>query len=293
MTARESLARGADPSRQAERARIDPRWYQITVLGTLLLYGLFVLRFDVTVSRAALAIVTVLVVQLLCSRSVGIGFEPKSALISGLSLCLLLRASEGWIIVLAGVIAIASKFLIRFNGKHIFNPTNIGIAAVVFCTDGAWVSPGQWGSEVIFAAFLLCAGGTVIFSAARSDITVAFILSYGGLLVLRAARLGDPISIPLHQLANGAFVIFAFFMISDPRSTPSRPLGRVLFASAVALAAYYIRFTYYTPNALIYALAICSPLTILVDRALPGGAYRWDAPRADRQTGAGFAPAAA
>ena len=54
------------------------------------------------------------------------------------------------------------------------------------------------------------------------------------LQVSRAVRLGDPLSIPLHQLQNGAFLLFTFFMISGPKTTPDSRLGRLVFASLVA-----------------------------------------------------------
>ena len=71
-----------------------------------------------------------LLTQYACTRLWRLpAFDPRSALISGLSLCLLLRANSVWLVVLTAVVTIASKFVIRWRGKHIFNPTNFGIVA--------------------------------------------------------------------------------------------------------------------------------------------------------------------
>ncbi len=79
--------------------------------------------------------------------------------------------------------------------------------------------------------------------------TIAFLASWVGLLFARAAWLGDPWAIPLHQLQSGAMLLFAFFMISDPKTTPDSRPGRLLFAFLVAAGAYYVQFKLFTPTA--------------------------------------------
>ncbi len=111
--------------------------------------------------------------------------------------------------------------------------------------------------------------------ARRSDVTWAFLASYLGLLVARALWLGQPLGIPLHQLENGAFLIFTFFMISDPRTTPDSRAGRILFAALVAAGAGTIQFALYRPNGLLWSLAFWSPAVPFIDRLLPGPRYRW------------------
>ena len=148
----------------------DPRLYQIATLASLLVYGMGWLDFDITVSRVVLLLATVLATQWICDRLVGgppFGSSARSALISGLSLCLLLRTNRPELAILAAVIAIAGKFLIRFRGKHIFNPTNGGIVAMLLLTSDVWVSPGQWGTAASFAFLMACAGMLVVTRAAR------------------------------------------------------------------------------------------------------------------------------
>src|SRR4029079_10352776 len=120
----------------------------------------------------------------------------------------------------AAAITIAGKFLIRVRGKHLFNPTNGGIVAMLLLTGQVWVSPGQWGAAAFLAFLLACAGTLVVTRAARSDVTFAFIAAYAALVLGRALYVGDPMTIPLHRLESGALLLFAFFMISDPKTTP-------------------------------------------------------------------------
>src|SRR6187549_1560104 len=106
----------------------DPRLYQIGVLSGLLVYGMAWLDFEITVPRAALLLFTVLATQAIGDRLDGPRSPNwKSALISGLSLCLLLRTNRPALAVLGAVLAIAGKFLVRVRGKHLFNPTNGGL----------------------------------------------------------------------------------------------------------------------------------------------------------------------
>lgn len=254
----------------------DPRLYQILILAVLLVYGVFSLDLEIGLLRALLLLTTVLFTQYVCSRLWRLpAFDPRSALISGLSLCLLLRTNSAALAALAAVVTIASKFVLRVRGKHVFNPTNFGIVAMMLATGQVWVSPGQWGSAAFFAFLLACLGGLVVNRAARSDVTYAFLAFYLAVLFGRALWLGQPAAIPLHQLESGGFLIFTFFMISDPKTTPDSRAGRILFALLVALGAGFIHFVLYRPNGLILSLAFLSPAVPLIDLLLPGRRYVW------------------
>ena len=261
--------------------RLDPRLWQIASLAALLAYGLARLDFDIAPAQIAITLLAALLAQWLGTRLAGLPvFDPKSALISALSLCLLLRTPEPWIAALAAVIAVGSKFVIRVRGKHVFNPTNLALVAAILITHRAWVSPGQWGNVAFFAFLIACAGGLVVNRAARSDVTLAFLASYAGLLFARMAWLGQKAAVPLHQMESGAFLLFSFFMISDPRTTPDSRAGRILFGALVALGAAFVTFVLYRPNGLLWSLVALSPLVPLLDRVLPGQRYDWNSPRA-------------
>jgi len=248
---------------------VDPRNYQITFLASFLFYGVLYLHFDITLIDILAIIISAIIFQFSCARAVGLPTTSyKSALISALSICLLLRTNYILVFIIATLVAIGSKFFIRFRDKHVFNPTNLGIVVVIFFTKAGWISTGQWGSAAIFAFLVACLGTWVVTSALRLDIAFMFLLTYCGLLFSRALWLGDPLTIPIHQISNGSLLIFTFFMISDPKTTPDSSIGRVLLAMLVAGLAYHIRYTYYTPKALIYALVLITPVVPLIDKII-------------------------
>ena len=245
---------------------MDPRRYQIGALTALVAYGLVWLHFDLQPLIGATLLVTTLATQWWGWRLISNApVDYKSAIISGLSLCLLLRTGSVAIAVFAAFLTICSKFAIRVRGRHVFNPTNFGIVAALIATDDAWVSPAQWGDAAFFAFLVACIGIVVVTRAARADVTLAFIAAYATLVVSRSVWLGEPMAIPLHRLQSGALLIFSFFMISDPKTTPDSRLGRVAFAIIVALGAYYVHFRLFRPNGLLWSLAACSPLVPLID----------------------------
>src|SRR5262249_46344067 len=146
---------------------------------------------------------------------------------------------------------------------------------MLLLTNQVWVSPGQWGAAAIAAFLFACAGSLVVNRAARSDVTFAFIACYCALLVGRSLYLGEPLAIPLHRLQSGALLLFTFFMIADPKTTPDSRAGRVLFAALVAGGAWYVQFRLFRTNGLLWSLAACSLLVPLIDRLLPGARYAW------------------
>jgi Na+-translocating ferredoxin:NAD+ oxidoreductase RnfD subunit len=268
----------AGPASAPAPRRWDPRLYQIATLAGVLGYGVLTLGLDVQPLAVAVLLASVLGAQLIGARATGARFDPRSALISGLSLCLLLRTNVLALASIAAVLAVATKFLVRVRGKHVFNPTNVALVTMLVLSDGVWVSPGQWGSAAVFAFLLAAAGGLVVNRAARADVTWTFLAAHAGLVVGRALWLGDPLDIPLHRLSNGALVLFAFFMISDPRTTPDSRAGRLVFAVLVALGAYVVQFRLFHANPLLWSLAACSLAVPLIDRVLPGNRYDWKAP---------------
>jgi len=196
----------------------------------------------------------------------------RSALITALGLGLLLRGNSCQTMILAGSLAIASKFLFRWRGKHFFNPANFGIIAALILTNDAWVSPGQWGTDWWYLLLFAGTGGVVLKKVGRWDTSVAFFLTYAGLELLRDFWLGWTGDVWLHQLSSGSLLLFALFMLTDPRSIPNAPKGRLVWAIAIALLTFILQNYFYLSTAIFWALFIISPLTVLLDML-------WSAPR--------------
>ena len=147
---------------------------------------------------------------------------------------------------------------------------------MMLATNGAvCVSPGQWGNVAFFGFLMVCVGGLVVMRAARSDVTLAFLGFYLALMFGRSLYLGEPMTIPLHRLQSGALLLFAFFMISDPKTTPDSRAGRIVFAALVAWGAWYVQFRLFRTNGLLWSLAGLSLAVPLIDWLLPGRRYVW------------------
>jgi Na+-transporting NADH:ubiquinone oxidoreductase subunit NqrB len=137
----------------------DPRLAQMAVLGTILTIGAALYDFALDPRQVALTFAAALLVQFLSDRIAGRPtLNYRSALITALSLALLLRADSLWAHPAAAAAAIGSKSLIRVRGKHLFNPSCFGVVFALAAIPGVWVSPGQWGDGIAAAGWIAVAG---------------------------------------------------------------------------------------------------------------------------------------
>lgn len=258
----------------------DPRHFQLIALSAFLTFGVLERAFAVTPVSAAAIFAAALSTQAVTSRITGHAFDWKSPTITALSLTILLRASNPAILAAAAVIAIGSKALLRVDGKHLFNPANIGIVSLVFLFDEAWTTPGQWGAATIAAAIMAGAGAIVASKARRLDTPLIFLGAFALLTFGRALWLGDPMTIPMRQMQNGALILFAFFMISDPKTTPDGWAARAVFCVAVATLGFILTRLFFINDGVFLALALACLTRPLLEKLQPGVRYAW--PSVDR-----------
>jgi Na+-transporting NADH:ubiquinone oxidoreductase subunit NqrB len=173
------------------------------------------------------------------------------------------------------MLAVSSKFVLRISGKHLYNPANLGVVAAISVLPGTWVSSGQWGSDLAFTVWFLMLGTIVTQRARRLDVSWLFLSAFLGLVALRVALLGQSWAIWWHQLGNGALLLFAFFMISDPMTIPNRSGARIAYAVIVALGAAAWQYLLFKPNGLIWALFLLTPLVPVLDRMFPAPKFIW------------------
>lgn len=258
----------------------DARHFQIVTLSSLLMILAFMYDFAPAPEVIVLTIIATLLTQFIFFKILKIpSHDYRSPLITSLSLCLLFKGAALWLYPLAGVIAMASKFLIRHNNKHIFNPANAAIVVgLLLMPNMVWVSPGQWGNTVWLGFALICLAVIVLGRAGRADTALFFLGSWTFLLLVRAFWLGDPLEIPLHNLQSGALLIFAFFMISDPMTTPNKRKARFFFAFAVAAVAYVLQYHFQIREAIFYALFFVCMGTPILDYFFKGQFYQWRQP---------------
>jgi len=229
-----ALARAWDAGR-----RVDPR-YLIAGLITLVLV-VAQLRYHLVggYERLALALGTCMLVEVLLSWfDRGRVVNLQSAYISGLSLTLLAKPQGGalWPVAAGAVLAISSKYVLRYREQHLWNPTNFAIVALLLAAPSrVSVLSHQWGNDLT-TNLVIWIFGLVIASRVRVlHITLAYVASFALFTVLRAVLLGQPAAAELAPITGPMYQLFVFFMITDPR-TVVRGRGRQV-AVAVTIAA--------------------------------------------------------
>ncbi len=259
-------------------ARLDARWLQIGFLGGLLLIGALLRDFSLAWQQVALAFAAGLATQAFWLKALGlrqVGY--LSALVTCLGTSILVRADSDWVHPLAAALALSAKFTIRIRGKHLYNPANLAVILAIVALPGAWASPGQWGNDVLLGLWFVALGVTVTTSARRFDIAWAFLACYGGLVAARVLWLEQSGAVLLNQLSSGGLLLFTFFMISDPMTTPNHRWMRFFYAVLVAAIAFAWQFILFKPHALVWALFIATPLVPLLDWLLPAKKHDWRA----------------
>ncbi|HEY9810647.1 MAG TPA: RnfABCDGE type electron transport complex subunit D [Halomicronema sp.] len=272
----------------------DARDYQILFLSGFLILGIatrdWTLRFDLMLVVFLTCLLTQFAANQISSFSqknivpkntaTGADFwevfgSLKSALITSLSLCLLLRADSYLAMFIAANLAILSKFFIKFQGKHFFNPANFGIICTLILNSDAWVSPGQWGDDWWYGLVFFGAGSLVLKKVGRWDTSVAFLLIYSCLEAGRNIWLGWTWDVFFHRLMSGSLLLFALFMITDPRSIPNAKISRLIWAGLIAILTFILRNQFFVSSAVFWALFAMAPLTILLNLIWPADNFSW------------------
>lgn len=199
----------------------------------------------------------------------------RSAIITALGLSLLLRADCYITMMIAGFLAILSKFVFKFGSKHFFNPANFGIISVLSLTSDAWVSPGQWGDDWWYALLFAGTGGIVLKQVGRWDTTAAFLGCYALLEAIRNIWLGWTWDVFFHRLMSGSLLLFALFMLTDPRSIPNARISRYIWAVCIAGLTFILRNEFYVSTAIFWALFALAPMTILLDNIWLAARFSW------------------
>ncbi|MFG6103661.1 RnfABCDGE type electron transport complex subunit D [Leptothoe sp. EHU-05/26/07-4] len=266
----------------------DARDYQILCLALFLILGVAMRDWSLQPAIVATAIITALGSQGLFSWLMSHNsssnqlqtispaeFNWRSPLITALGLSLLLRTDHIATMALAASIAIASKFLFKVNDKHFFNPANLGIIAALTLTNDAWVSPGQWGDEIWYGLIFMGAGGMVLKRVGRWDTTGMFLASYALLEAVRNLYLGWTWDVWAHRMMSGSLLLFALFMVTDPRSIPNARPARLIWALAIAVLTFVLRNHFYLSTAVFWALFVLAPLTIMLDKLWESPRFEW------------------
>ncbi|MCB9170725.1 MAG: RnfABCDGE type electron transport complex subunit D [Flavobacteriales bacterium] len=260
--------------------RRDARHAQVLLLATLLGYGLLVMHWSAELPRYAVLLGTCLAMQTVAVVVLRMPWSSlKSALITGLGLSLLLHVGSLLTAALAAVIAIGGKCVLRDRGKHIFNPGNLGIVLAILLTGDAWISPGQWGSGALLLVLFGSLATMLLLRVGRVDVALGFLGTFAMLQYTRTVLyLGWGMDVLVHQLMNGSLLLFTFFMITDPKTTPNAPRARLAWSMLVALVAFLLTEKVRIQAAPIWALFLVSASTPLFDRMWKAARFEWSIP---------------
>ena len=257
--------------------RWDVRYFQMGFQVILLSYGLMYLHWDAEWFNYFFYISSALLIQLAIEYFTNKKYDSwKSALISAFSLCLLLKTNDWYICLLASSLSIVSKYIFRFNGKHLFNPSAFGIITTVYLTGKAWLSTGQWGSGLILLLCVSVLGFIVVTKVQKLDITLAFLLTFVGLLFARQVLyLHWPLDFFIQSITTGSLLLFSFFMISDPKTAPNHPIAGIIWAVLIASVAFYLSAFKWMYNTPILVLVLSAPLVPLLDKLFKAKIFQW------------------
>lgn len=263
----------------------DARYFQIIFQSIFLGYGIFYLGWKADwwlyATYFGVSIVTQFVFEII-EAGPSLLFWRRfrgglpSVIISSFGLSLLLKTNFLEIAALAAFVSIASKFLIKINGKHIFNPSALGIVAAIFLTDKAWFSPGQWGSSTVILFGVCCLGIIVVTRVQKLDTSLAFLGTFAGLLFIRQILfLGWPVDFFVQSISTGSLLLFSFFMITDPKTTPNHAMARIIWSMLVAGVAFYLATFKFINGAPVWVLVCLQPLVPVFDKIFKARKFEW------------------
>ena len=255
----------------------DARHFQIIYQSIFLLYGINFLGWGVDVMNYFLFITVCLVTQFLWLIIKGKDLSGlKSGLITSMSLCLMFKAGHPVAALLAATLAISSKYIFKYNGKHFFNPANFGIIVSILITGKGWISPGQWGSDAVIIYLIGAAGLMILLKVKRLETSFSFLFTFLLAEFLRTTiYLGWEPDVFFHKITNGSLWLFAFFMITDPVSTPNHPQARIIWAASTGILAFLLGNFFFVYASPVWALFIMSPLTIIFDKIFQHNKFKW------------------
>jgi Na+-translocating ferredoxin:NAD+ oxidoreductase RnfD subunit len=216
--------------------------------------------------KTALAIAAAIVAELILGRIFfGKWLNLASAYITGISVGILVRSPAYWPFALGSVISIMSKYVLRVKGRHIWNPSNFGIAVLLFLAPETMaILSIQWGNNLWPIVVIWILGSIIIWRARRFHISATYVFSFFLFALLRSWITGDPWQSEVAPITGPMYQLFVFFMITDPKTTVRTRIGQCMVAFCVALVEFFLRLNQvvYAP---IYALFLVGPAANLIE----------------------------
>jgi Na+-transporting NADH:ubiquinone oxidoreductase subunit NqrB len=255
---------GPVPARRSRLLTLDNRFLP-PILITSILVGAN-LSFGILEGweRTGLAIVVAIGTEMLLGRvTYGKWPHPASAYISGISAGILIRSPFWWPYFFGSFISILSKYVLRLNGRHIWNPTNFGVSAMVFLAPATvTVLSVQWGNAVAPMAVIWLLGAVIVWRVGRAHISATYVVAFFLFSIVRSAVTGIPYLATVAPITGPMYQLFIFFMITDPKTTVRSKRGQCIVVVLVAFVEMLMRLAevVYAP---FYALFIVGSVAMV------------------------------
>ncbi len=210
---------------------------QMFNLLTLMFIGKVLLNFPITWLHIGVVIVFAIAFEhiILLFKQHSLPFFSYSAVSTALGITFMLRAVDLYIFLIVTVIAILQKHFLKVDGKHFLNPSNVAVVAgLSLFPYQTYTSPEQWGAFWWFGVLMMLLGFYTTKRVGRALIPLVFIIAYATMTYL---FLTHNIAEILLTLISGSFLLFMFFMLTDPRTTPETTMGQITFALVIAMLA--------------------------------------------------------
>ena len=212
------------------------------------------------------SVVTSIIAEIILARTVlNTRKNLASAYISGISVGILIRSNTLWPYVLCALISIMSKYVLRYKGRHLWNPSNFGVSWMLFMAPLSVAGLSiQWGNNLAAMAVIWCLGLVIVNRAKRLHVSVAYVISFVILAWVRSLITHDAFLAELAPLTGPMYQLFVFFMVTEPATGVSTRKGRILVVIGVALVEFVLRLNGYI-YAPFYALFLVGPVCKFFD----------------------------
>lgn len=238
----------------------------------ILLVGQFTFGILDSYVNLVAAIGTAMIAEAILARTIlGTWRNLSSAYITGISVGILIRSNLLWPYVVTALLSILAKYVLRYKGRHLWNPSNFGISWMLFLSSMSVAGLSiQWGSNFAAMCTIWALGFVIVHRAKRLHVTIAYVVSFIVLAYIRCLITGDAFLAELSPLTGPMYQLFIFFMITDPRTTVSTKNGRIIVAILVALVEFVFRLYHYI-YAPFFALFLVGPLAMFIDLRIRAG----------------------
>lgn len=248
------------------RFKYDGRFTAPLLITLILIVGQLTFGFLESYTKTALAITTSIIIEMILGRLfTGKWPHLASAYITGISVGILVRSPEIWPYALCSAISIMSKYVIRVKGRHIWNPSNFGICAMLFLASYAVASLSvQWGNYLLPMLIIWTLGSVIIWRLKRFHICATYVISFLAFSFFRSWVTGHPWQAEVAPITGPMYQLFVFFMITDPKTTVHSKWGQCVVAFCVALVEMILRLTE-SVHAPYYSLFLVGPIANLIE----------------------------